>query len=111
MTKLHPKEADTKAGIKRILAKLGWWSWMPVASHGFGTNGASDHHALKRIGGRGVFLSIEAKHTEKVGSANQEIFGKHVSDNGGYYRVVNLAQVEDGSFEEWLRSLEAELTF
>ena len=100
MTKAHPVEGDVKAAIKKLLAKHGWYAFMPPANT-FGANGISDILALKD----GQFLAIEVKLKKATGSANQESFMQAVRDHGGVAMLVNQAGLPE--FEAWLGKFDA----
>ena len=85
MTIDHPTEADVKKKIKKALIDRGWYTWMPSANQ-YGSNGVSDHIALKG----GIMLVIEAKLKEKKGTPLQEEFIKDIRAHGGYGMVVNM---------------------
>lgn len=101
MSKLHPVEGDVKNKVKAILAKRGWWFFMPPANT-YGAGGISDILALRA----GRFLAIETKLKKATASAHQEVFQLRVAENGGHACVVNMAMVQDGSFDKILDEVE-----
>lgn len=62
MSKMPSKkdETDTKAEVKKLLDKHGWFWWSPPAQ-AYGKSGISDIHAAKT----GIFMAIETKRGTK----------------------------------------------
>ena len=95
--KLHPPIAvghiRNEKGVKQIIKELlnahGWYTWMPAAN-GFGTQGVSDHLAIKD----GVFLAVEAKFGTNKPSAMQTTFAGYVIANDFYAFCVNERNID-----------------
>lgn len=92
-------EKGVKSLIKQLLDKHGWFHWMPGAN-GYGTQGVSDHTALKD----GVFLVIEAKFGANKPKTTQKAFAAHITANDGYAFCVNEKNIDHLAW--WLESFE-----
>ena len=90
-------EKGVKEIIKALLNAHGWFTWMPGAN-GFGTQGVSDHLAIKD----GVFLVIEAKFGTNKPKATQKSFAAQIIANDGYAFLVNERNIDHLAW--WLES-------
>lgn len=105
--KLHPpidvSRVRNEKGVKQIIKDLlnahGWYTWMPGAN-GFGTQGVSDHLALKD----GVFLAVEAKFGYNKPRPTQKAFAAQVLANDAYAFCVNEKTIDHLAW--WLESFE-----
>lgn len=105
--KLHPpidvsrvtNEKGVKQIIKNLLVAHGWYTWMPGAN-GFGTQGVSDHLALKN----GVFLVVEAKFGSNKPKPLQSAFALQIIANDGFAFCVNEKNIDHLAW--WLESFE-----
>lgn len=93
------KEKDVKEKIKQLLNFHGWFTWMP-GSNGFGTQGISDHLAIKN----GVFLAIEAKFGYNKPRPTQKAFAAQILANDAYAFCVNESNIDH--LRMWLESFE-----
>ena len=82
MAKIN-NEAGVKREVRKLLAKHGWFVWMPPAN-GYGKAGISDFHALKD----GKFLAIETKYGGNTPTPMQTKFLQDISKNGGTAFVI-----------------------
>lgn len=105
MTKAHPIEKDVKRKGKELLAKHGWFVWMPPANT-FGKTGISDLHAVKP----GVFMVVEFKIGDGKPTGNQKAFLTMISEANHFAFVVSDQTMP--YFESWLsafdRAIEAQ---
>lgn len=92
-------EKGVKQLIKELLNFHGWFTWMPGAN-GYGTQGVSDHLALKD----GVFLAIEAKFGTNKPRPTQQAFAGHIIVNSGFAFCVNERNIDHLAY--WLESFE-----
>lgn len=110
LDKLHPlmesidtsrmkNEKDVKAKIKQLLNFHGWFTWMP-GSNGFGTQGISDHLAIKN----GVFLAVEAKFGYNKPKPMQKAFAAQILANDAFAFCVNEKNID--FLRMWLESFE-----
>ena len=76
-------EHDVKREVRKLLAKYGWYTWMPPAN-GYGKGGISDFHALKD----GKFLAIETKYGDNTPTPMQAKFLQDISQYGGTALVL-----------------------
>jgi Holliday junction resolvase len=83
MSDIH-NEAGVKREVRKLLAKHGWFVWMPPAN-GYGKAGISDFHALRD----GKFLAIETKYGGNTTTALQAKFLDNIGLAGGWAIVVN----------------------
>ena len=90
-------EKGVKAMIKRLLDYHGYFHWMPGAS-GYGTQGVSDHLALKD----GVFLAVEAKFGRNKPKPVQKAFAAQIMANNGFAFCVTEKNIDH--FAWWLES-------
>ena len=105
--KLHPpinisrikNEKGVKELIKALLNAHGWFTWMPGAN-GYGTQGVSDHLALKN----GVFIAVEAKFGTNKPKPVQKGFAAQIMANDGFAFCVNERNIDH--FAWWLESFE-----
>ena len=92
-------EKGVKGLIKQLLNFHGWFTWMPSAN-GFGTQGVSDHLAIKD----GVFIVIEAKFGRNKPKPVQKQFAGHIIANSGYAFCVNEKNIDHLAY--WLESFQ-----
>lgn len=105
-------EASVKADIRRLLAELKAWQYMPV-QFGYGVKGVPDHIACVPLKitpsmvGRtlGIFVGVEAKRLGKEPDAHQWLQLNSIKDAGGAIFVVDGTKSEKGSFEAFERTL------
>lgn len=88
MSRVH-NEKGVKAKIKQLLDFHGYFHWMPAAN-GYGTQGVSDHIALKS----GVLIVIEAKFGSNKPKPMQCIFAGHIIANDAYAFCVNEKNID-----------------
>ena len=89
-------ERDVKQQVRILLAKYGWFQWMPP-SNAFGRVGIADINAVSD----GRFLAVETKVRNNVPSAMQRIFLANVRGAGGWAFTINEKRVAE--FERWLK--------
>ena len=89
MADIH-NEAGVKREVRKLLAKYGWFVWMPP-SNGYGKAGISDFHALKD----GTFLAIETKYSGNSATTLQARFLTDVTWAGGEAMIVHEKNLED----------------
>jgi hypothetical protein len=82
-------EADVKAEVKKILAKLGAWWFMPVQT-GYGVKGVPDFVVC--VDGR--FVGIETKFGKNKESVWQQKQGAAIQAANGVYLVINENNVD-----------------
>lgn len=92
-------EKGVKSLIKRLLDFHDWYAWMPSAN-GYGTQGISDHAAIKD----GVFLVIEAKFGANKAKPLQKSFARKIIENDGFAFLVNEKNIDHLAM--WLESFE-----
>ena len=92
MSDIH-NEAGVKREVRKLLAKHGWFVWMPPAN-GYGKAGISDFHALKD----GKFLAIETKYGDNTPTPMQAKFMASIAAAGGYAVVVNEMTLDTFEF-------------
>jgi hypothetical protein len=92
-------EKGVKQRIRQLLDFHGWFHWMPGAS-GYGTQGISDHLALKA----GVFLAIEAKYGHNKPKPLQKAFAAQVFANDAFAFCVTEKNIDHLAM--WLESFE-----
>lgn len=105
--KLHPpinvSKVKNEKGVKTLIRDLlnthGWFTWMPGAN-GYGTQGVSDHLAIKN----GVFLVVEAKFGTNKPKPVQKGFAAQIMANDGFAFCVNERNIDH--FAWWLESFE-----
>lgn len=83
-------ETDTKAEVKKLLDKHGWFWWSPPAQ-AYGKSGISDIHAVKA----GMFMAIETKRGTKKPdpTVNQVAFLNSMRASDHFAFVVNDTRV------------------
>lgn len=99
MSDIH-NEAGVKREVKKLLAKYGWFVWLPPAN-GYGKAGISDFHALRK----GKFLAIETKYGGNTITALQARFLQDIELAGGWAVVVNDTAHSMELFEKFLESM------
>ena len=95
-SRIH-NEKGVKELIKRLLNFHGWFTWMPGAN-GFGTQGISDHLAIKD----GTFLTVEAKFGTNKPKPTQKAFAGQIIANSGFAFCVNEKNIDHLAM--WLES-------
>lgn len=93
-------EKGVKQRIKQLLDLHGWFHWMPAAN-GYGTQGVSDHAAIKN----GVFLVVEAKFGGNKPVPTQKAYAAQIMANDGFAFCVNEKNIDHLAW--WLESFEA----
>jgi Holliday junction resolvase len=83
MPRTFTTEKDVKAEVRKLLARHGWFWWMPGAN-GFGAQGVADFLALRG----GVFMAVETKFGKNRPSHLQRAFLESVAVEGGFAFVV-----------------------
>lgn len=90
-------EKGVKSKIKQLLDHHGYFHWMPGAN-GYGTQGVSDHLAIKD----GVFLAVEAKFGYNKPKPVQKSFAAQIIANDGFAFCVTEKNIDH--FAWWLES-------
>ena len=99
MADIH-NEAGVKREVRKLLAKYGWYCWMPPAN-GYGKAGISDFHALKD----GKFMAIETKYGNNTPTVLQDKFLDNIELAGGWAIVVNETEQSLKKLEDLLAGI------
>ena len=105
-------EKEVKADIKKVLAKVQAWQYMPVPT-GYGMKGVPDHIACvpveitpDMVGQRvGLFVGVEAKRLGKESKPHQTLQLNNIRKASGLAFVVDGTKDEDGSFSDFYDAL------
>lgn len=93
---------ETKKEVKKLLNKHGWFWWSPPAN-GLGKTGISDVHAVRP----GVFMVVEAKHTETSRGLTSNQIGFLNSIKGANHFAFVVDETTLIHFQRFLELFEA----